>query len=398
MSRYGEQLSLISVIKIDNGDSQAQNDDKIEYLKADWYEGIIRMGTIGDNSCFTHSLCKLILPTYQNTNIYNKRIAIAYGLRRDLARKLLEINPNFSTENDAISYIGNEQDLTRFSRVREVLTLLGIKFETLKKNEDEEPKDDDSKEIRSQKYDNWFERQMAFDKLIVNSALSNDTSFINILSHVKNALGYPSNVIPFNSYFFSLNKGNMPFAALQSIALVKDQQNMDGMATLNKIVEILIDLNKFLGEGDAIQISSEMFGINIIFCKVYKNDVHPTSKTLCPKDNAPFIFINAVREIHYEAMGIVEINNNGKEYVRTMFNHDHPFVIAADLKNIEVKNKDKEYRKMVEMPSSAASSSSSSTASSFTNNPETDNDEFLAAFLASMTINSESDSNPSNFL
>lgn len=66
----------------------AVNDDTYEPLTCSWYDNLVRIATIGDGSCFIHSVLKAIDPAYVASRSARERIASAEKTRRDLANLL----------------------------------------------------------------------------------------------------------------------------------------------------------------------------------------------------------------------------------------------------------------------------------------------------------------------
>jgi len=67
----------------------SRNDDMVERINVPWYtqEPIVRIASIGDGSCFIHSVLKAMNPQYQEMR-YPQRIRMAKRLRYELAVNL----------------------------------------------------------------------------------------------------------------------------------------------------------------------------------------------------------------------------------------------------------------------------------------------------------------------
>lgn len=66
--------------------THAYGDDIHLPLKCSWYNGnLVRIGTIGDGSCFFHSYLKGFYTPYQNTPFFDERSLIVRNFRNDLA-------------------------------------------------------------------------------------------------------------------------------------------------------------------------------------------------------------------------------------------------------------------------------------------------------------------------
>jgi hypothetical protein len=70
-------------------------DDTIQPVTCTWAPNIVRIATIGDGSCFVHSVLKAIYPRYQILNDANYRIGLVERLRRDLGVILNNEDPRY---------------------------------------------------------------------------------------------------------------------------------------------------------------------------------------------------------------------------------------------------------------------------------------------------------------
>ena len=73
----------------------AINDDTYVPVTCTWYDDVIRIATIGDGSCFIHSVLKAFYIPYQNNANAKYRIELAKSTRAGLSLKLAEINPEY---------------------------------------------------------------------------------------------------------------------------------------------------------------------------------------------------------------------------------------------------------------------------------------------------------------
>ncbi len=73
----------------------AIGDDTYAPLTCTWYENLVRIATIGDGSCFIHAVLKAFYRAYQENNNASYRLGITAQLRRDLALKLGNENPQY---------------------------------------------------------------------------------------------------------------------------------------------------------------------------------------------------------------------------------------------------------------------------------------------------------------
>ena len=92
-TREGKQLAGIPVIYQNHGitiDGPAINDDTYSTLKCSWYttKKLVRIATIGDGSCFVHSVLKACYEPYQSSSSAKDRIELVSKARRDFAALL----------------------------------------------------------------------------------------------------------------------------------------------------------------------------------------------------------------------------------------------------------------------------------------------------------------------
>ncbi|MEO6066605.1 MAG: hypothetical protein ABIQ41_01335 [Gemmatimonadales bacterium] len=73
----------------------AENDDTYAPLTCTWYPNLVRIATIGDGSCFIHSVMKAFYRDYQENNSALYRLELSAKLRRDLAYILGSENPRY---------------------------------------------------------------------------------------------------------------------------------------------------------------------------------------------------------------------------------------------------------------------------------------------------------------
>ena len=87
----GVTLPLLPVnTSVTDADGRANGDDVSQIINCQWYNQypVIRIATIGDGSCFIHSVMKSYSTPYANNPSVENRINLALGLRRDLAYTL----------------------------------------------------------------------------------------------------------------------------------------------------------------------------------------------------------------------------------------------------------------------------------------------------------------------
>lgn len=93
------QLRWLQVTYINNKGGivkgPAINDDTYAPLTCTWYNGLVRIATLGDGSCFIHAVMKAIYKVYQENNNASYRLNLAMEMRRDLAVALYLTNPSY---------------------------------------------------------------------------------------------------------------------------------------------------------------------------------------------------------------------------------------------------------------------------------------------------------------
>ena len=105
-------------------------------LKDIEYPGLIRITTIGDGSCFFHSVLRAFSKTYLELNTIQDRIAYSKILRNLLADSLMEIDSNGKMLYDNLSK-GNLREFSKYSPEYELgnlvseLKSLGFTFVTI---------------------------------------------------------------------------------------------------------------------------------------------------------------------------------------------------------------------------------------------------------------------------
>ena len=104
--------SLVNVTTIDNN----KDSDNIEYNKE--CENIVKIETIGDGSCFIHSILKCAHEEYIQKRLIGERKEIAYEFRKSLIDILKEPNPNFPTLESVVAlvklnFFGNKKGLNK---------------------------------------------------------------------------------------------------------------------------------------------------------------------------------------------------------------------------------------------------------------------------------------------
>ncbi len=94
----------------------------VEQVKSKWSsKDLVRIGTIGDGSCFFHAFLKGFYPKYQNTPFYDDRFNIVREFRNELGSYLKAYIPGSSIQvydaisNGELAALGVVEDLDIFS-------------------------------------------------------------------------------------------------------------------------------------------------------------------------------------------------------------------------------------------------------------------------------------------
>lgn len=105
-----EFLSLLPIIP----------DDVVDDIACSWYNNVVRIGTIGDGSCFVHAVLKAYLQSYQNNEVDRK--AYAVSLRTSMSRSVLATDPLTDTTfyesagNGQLAELGRTYEESHLSR------------------------------------------------------------------------------------------------------------------------------------------------------------------------------------------------------------------------------------------------------------------------------------------
>ena len=102
-------------------------DDNVEQIVVPWYEAlaVVRIGTIGDGSCFFHALLKAFYVPYANNNNYSFRVNLVRKLRRDMAASL-EIKDPASREGKTFYQTAANGSWVRLSEQQRLGANLGF--------------------------------------------------------------------------------------------------------------------------------------------------------------------------------------------------------------------------------------------------------------------------------
>src|SRR3990167_1165444 len=88
-------LSMLHVGSSGDPDEPARGDDLFQKIKCTWQNNVVRIATMGEGSCFVHSVCKAFVPVYQINNTFGFRSDFVKKLRREFAYSLGEESDRF---------------------------------------------------------------------------------------------------------------------------------------------------------------------------------------------------------------------------------------------------------------------------------------------------------------
>ncbi len=90
------QLPLNKLLPIVETEAPGIFPDMYELINVSWYndEPVVRIGSIGDGSCFFHAVLNGYYPPYQNNNKLSYRMDLVRKLRRDIAYTLQMKDPD----------------------------------------------------------------------------------------------------------------------------------------------------------------------------------------------------------------------------------------------------------------------------------------------------------------
>ena len=107
----------------------AVGDDTVKRINVTWYTAhpVVRIGTIGDGSCFFHALLKAFYAPYANKNKYSIRVDLARKLRRDLA-SILEMKDPDSVANETYYQTAAKGSWVEYSKQQLIGANFGVDF------------------------------------------------------------------------------------------------------------------------------------------------------------------------------------------------------------------------------------------------------------------------------
>jgi hypothetical protein len=324
-------------------ESGAYGDDLVESLsQCQWYPNVVRIGTIGDGSCFFHAVLKAGSPEYQNNNSYRARTTQVFMLRRDLAYLLTLPNPRYPTEEaarvmlwKAYNLDSDESLITYLSNVKMMSFTEPPRMPRIPRSE--------SNDLNAQwnQYEsdrkNWAQynypraRQYATNHDIVDC---------------RSFLGDATRTLPLNSYYFTLREGKLPELAIMRKMLSLDQDiDVTDFIDLRELVSILINPSRYVGDTDVVGWFAEVANVDIYFCHVYNDKVIP-SRIIRAETSSVAIMINNSggdygnpEGSHFETMGVkisvpsprsnFSLHEKGSvDQIQTIFPPEHPFLKA----------------------------------------------------------------------
>ena len=315
-------------------ESGAHGDDVVEALpQCCWYRNVVRIGTIGDGSCFFHAVLKAGSPEYQKNNSYNFRTQQALMLRRDLAYLLTLPNPRYPTEDDARQMLwkaynlDSDESLIRYLNNLQMMTFSEPpRMPTRSRLENA----DSAREwnLYESERRKWQEHSYPLAR---KYAKHHD------ILDCRQFLGDATQQLRLNSYYFTLREGKLP-----ELAIIRKNQSADPSLSdagwsmdfpdLYQLVSILINPSRYVGDTDVVGWFAEVANVDLYFCHVYNDRIIPNRIVKAENAAAGIVINNAGggesghESTHFETMGVIASGES--EYIQTVFPLNHPFLQA----------------------------------------------------------------------
>ena len=316
-------------------ESGAHGDDFVEALpQCCWYRNVVRIGTIGDGSCFFHAVLKACSPEYQKNNSYNFRTQQALMLRRDLAYLLTLPNPRYPTEDDARRMLwkaynlDSDESLIRYLNDLQMMTFPEPpRLPTRSRLEDA----DSTREwnVYESERRKWQER---------NYPLARKYAKDHDILDCREFLGDATQRLGLNSYYFTLREGKLPELAIIRKNQSANQPHGDAgwsidFPDLHQLVSILIDPSRYVGDTDVVGWFAEVANVDLYFCHIYNDRIVPNRIVKAENATVGIVINNSggggesgQESTHFETMGV--ITSSEPESIQTGFSLNHPFLQA----------------------------------------------------------------------
>ena len=347
MIRVNPYHHVLNSIEASNlSESGAHGDDGVEPLpQCYWYRNVVRIGTIGDGSCFFHAVLKAGSPEYQKNNSYNVRTKHAFLLRRDLAYLLTLPNPRYPTEEAARRMLWKAYNLdSDESLIRYLISVQMMSFpdppRMPARSRMESPDSAREWSLYESKRWEWQEH---------NYPLARKYAKDHDILDCRKFLGDATQQLPLNSYYFTLREGKLPELAIMRKNQSYDQpSNIEGPPPLGsprdagwsqdfpdlyQLISILINPSRYVGDTDVVGWFAEVANVDLFFCQVYNDRIVPSRIVKAENATVGIVINNSgsgdgygQESTHFETMGV--IISTESEYIQTVFPLDHPFLQA----------------------------------------------------------------------
>jgi len=323
-------------------DSGAHGDDVVEPLpQCCWYRNVVRIGTIGDGSCFFHAVLKGGSPEYQKNNSYNVRTKHAFLLRRDLAYLLTLPNSRYPTEEAARRMLWKAYNLdSDESLIRYLINVQMMSFpdppRMPTRSRIESPDSAREWSLYESKRWEWQEH---------NYPLARKYAKDHDILDCRNFLGDATQLLPLNSYYFTLREGKLPELAIMrknqssdiegppALGSPRDAGWSQDFPDLYQLVSILINPSRYVGDTDVVGWFAEVANVDLFFCHVYNDRIVPSRIVKAENATVGIVINNSgsgdqygQESTHFETMGV--IISAESEYIQTVFPLNHPFLQA----------------------------------------------------------------------
>ena len=224
---------------------------------------------------------------------------MAIRFRALMSQYVLEPEDEYNTEESVVKMVMEQYNLDKPRNFISFLeSMYNFKIEekyTYPKEESEELEKEVDNRIKNlqveleNKLGNNLYLPNKFNKGVIEAALNGDL--------IPKGL-YES--FPYNCRLFTYCKGG------NIIKISYEYNNLEDIVFLRDIPKFFRS-NQFIGDGDALSLVPDIIQINLIIVDISKKElinIYETDKT------DRYIFINNIDNIHYEAMGILDEENN----------------------------------------------------------------------------------------
>lgn len=308
-------------------------DDSVQQMTVTWYQNVLRIGDIGDGSCFIHATMKAFYGPYQENATYNYRSELATKFRRDIAYALqlpatapYEINLIVGPTNEKVDHKTSMVTEEVLQTMREYGFVTDYPDGTMKTynipaDQDTYDRREDFGYLNDIQLDSRFPVKINFETA-ANGVFINFVELQQMARKERAETGHGEEYILHDRY----GRAGVP-AGLPIDASIRGLQ-------------ALFNSQRYLGD-ETYGYVSQLLGMTIYVVRGYYDDVEPyidtvdvdpayyedpaTHKLMQFPDMEPQKCIVIVGNgVHYEVLGL----KTEEDTYQTVFEHDDPFIIA----------------------------------------------------------------------